>query len=144
MLDLRSAADVICHESTAGAQREGSRSPRQNHTLGISATATCGFLATGAVLQKGSLFGSRDTDLSPQVGGIPAQRQGVPRSQLAQPCTGSHTLRHATAIWVCLHLHTALGTKTMSPSRVGIMEMSLYLSRTRAPTKHSEQQTESS
>lgn len=51
MLGLRSAADVICHESTAGAQREGSKSLRQTHTLGISATATCSFLGTDAALQ---------------------------------------------------------------------------------------------
>lgn len=39
------------------------------------------FSGNWAVLQQGRLFGSRDIDLSPQVGGIPVQRQGGPQSQ---------------------------------------------------------------
>lgn len=49
---MRSAADVICHESTAGAQHEGSKALGQDHTLGIAAAATCSFLGTDAASQR--------------------------------------------------------------------------------------------
>lgn len=87
------------------------------------------FSGKWAVLQKGSLFGCRDIDLPPQVGGIPA------KGRVAQPRTGFHTLSQAMALRVCLHLHTDLGKKNNEHFSICVMEMSLYLSR----TKHMEQ-----
>lgn len=111
MLSLRSAADVICHESTAGAQREGSKSLRQNHTLGISATATCSVLGTDAVLQTRKSVWKQGCK-SVFIGrGDSCPKAGWPSELVWRSSAGSCTLGQATIIRVCLHLHTDLCIK---------------------------------
>lgn len=113
MLGLRSAADVICHESTAGERCEGRKSLRQNHTLGISATATCSFLGTDTVLQTRKYIWTQKHRSVP-TGRKDSWPKAVWPSQLVWH--GPHTLSQAVVIWVCPYLRTDFCIKMTNTS----------------------------